>query len=183
MVNEHEHCTTGTIAVGEPVGSETVIAGRQTYVTGPESSEGKAILFLTDVFGMQFVNNRLLADTYAKGVNVRVYLPDLFDGKPAPAARMRGEKVEFDIQAFLAENSKEVRYPQITAVAKDLKAKYGVKSLGAAGFCYGAWACAQLSRDGLIDAFAVAHPSKLEIPYDIENIKTVSNNYRFFHTD
>jgi dienelactone hydrolase len=56
-----------------------------------------------------------------------------------------------------------------------LKEKEGVKIIVAVGFCFGGWAIAQLSRDNLINAVVFVHPSILNIPTDIENIKHVSS--------
>lgn len=168
------HCISGSIATGNPVGSYMTIADRKVYVSGPDDTQGKGIIFLTDAFGIEAINNRLLADAYAKGANVKVYMPDLFDEKPAPIELLKGlSAVPFDFRTFLSTNSRERRYPQVMAVVNELKESYGIKELVAAGFCFGAGICTQLSRDGLVAAFVVAHPSLLEIPQDIEAIKTV----------
>lgn len=65
----------------------------------------------------------------------------------------------FDLMGFLGRNSKDVRFPEITAVAKELKSQY--KKVGAIGYCYGAWACFQLGskENKLVDAISMAHPS------------------------
>ena len=69
---------------------------------------------------------------------------------------------KLDMDAFVERNSKEIRGPEIFTAAKALKAQY--KKVGAAGYCYGGWACFQLGAKGnnLIDAISVAHPSILE---------------------
>ena len=68
---------------------------------------------------------------------------------------------KLDLKAFITNNSKEIRGPQIFAVAKKLRSQY--KRLGAVGHCYGGWACFQLGAKGndLVDAISVAHPSLL----------------------
>lgn len=64
--------------------------------------------------------------------------------------------------AFLGRNSKDKRYPEIEAVAKEIKSKHS--KLGAIGFCWGAWAVFRLAgKDkNLLDSVSVAHPSLLE---------------------
>ena len=51
----HEHCITGAIHTGNPLGSMSEIEGRETYITG--SDKTNAVLFITDVFGHNLVNH------------------------------------------------------------------------------------------------------------------------------
>ena len=61
---------------------------------------------------------------------------------------------------FAKANSKDIRGPDIFAVARTLRAKYG--KLGVVGYCYGGWAAFQLGAEqGLVDCVAVAHPAML----------------------
>lgn len=69
------NCTTGFKWGGTPVGTETTLAGVNSYVTG--SSKAAAIMIVHDVFGWTFSNARLLADHFAAEVGATVYLPDL----------------------------------------------------------------------------------------------------------
>lgn len=57
--------------------------GLDTYVAEPsEGTQPKAIIvIIPDAFGIDFVNNKLLADTYAAKGNYRVYLPDFMLGQ------------------------------------------------------------------------------------------------------
>lgn len=72
------------------------------------------------------------------------------------------KRKNFDIMAFIGRNNKDIRYPEISANAKELKSNY--KKVAAIGFCYGAWAVLRLGAkdEPLIDCAAVAHPSLLE---------------------
>jgi dienelactone hydrolase len=71
------------------------------------------------------------------------------------------KRKDFDIAAFVAKHSKDVRFPEMLANAKELKASY--PKVGAIGYCYGAWACFRLGADpALIDAVSVAHASLVE---------------------
>jgi hypothetical protein len=76
-------CFTGHIHAGTPAGSETTLAGLPTYVSQPpEGRQVKGVvLFIPDMFGWAFVNNRLLSDAYAEKGGFVVYLPDLMGGK------------------------------------------------------------------------------------------------------
>ena len=70
---------------------------------------------------------------------------------------------KLDLPSFMSRNRKDIREPEICAVAKVLKSQY--KRLGAVGFCYGGWAVFKLGsqeKNGLVDCIATAHPSLLE---------------------
>jgi dienelactone hydrolase len=55
------------------------IGGVNTYKTG----EGKsAIVVFTDIFGYSFVNVQKIGDTFAKGTETTVLIPDCFNEDP-----------------------------------------------------------------------------------------------------
>jgi len=162
----HEHCITGAIHTGTPTGKVEVVADRKTYVTG--SNTTNAILYITDVFGYEMPNHRLIADTFAAELPVTVYVPDFLDESAFPLDEEARKKVDFG--KFAAFNAKPKRYPQILAVAKELKSKY--EKVLAIGYCWGAWGVFMLgAEDGLLAGAAVNHPSALSIPEDLENLK------------
>jgi len=70
-------CITGFEWDGEPTGHTVRFptTSNQAYVTG--SSSSVAILFICDLFGWEFRNNKLLADHLAQSVGATVYVPDL----------------------------------------------------------------------------------------------------------
>jgi dienelactone hydrolase len=84
------NCFTGGISTVKPTGTETAIHGLPTYVAQPpDGVPPKAlVIFLPDAFGWDFVNNRVLCDTYAREGGFLVWLPDFMNGdappKPAP---------------------------------------------------------------------------------------------------
>ena len=80
-------CFTGHPKSGEPKGQVSVIHGRNTYVAQPEDEAVEikgTIVIIPDVFGWEFVNNRLVADHYASQGAFKVYLPDFMDGTASP---------------------------------------------------------------------------------------------------
>ena len=83
-MTEHDCCTRGSVHSGTHVGETVIIAGVDTYIARNTNSNGRAIFFLHDGFGWAFINNRLLADTFAVQANVDVYLPDLLEGDGVP---------------------------------------------------------------------------------------------------
>jgi dienelactone hydrolase len=76
-------CVTGTVHEGSYKGTVGAVAGLPTYIAKPSSStttkEG-IIVIVPDVFGWDFINNRLLADEYAERSGRVVYLPDFMFG-------------------------------------------------------------------------------------------------------
>ena len=65
-----------------PTGSETTIGDLKTYVAENESKDkSKTLVFLTDIFGYELSNTRLLADLYAKE-GFHVLVPDILEGDP-----------------------------------------------------------------------------------------------------
>lgn len=128
-------CKTGFKWDGEPTGTTTKIGGLDTYVAG--SNKERAILMIHDVFGWTFPNLRILADQYATETNSTVYLPDFFGGEVIVGILKDEEKRKaFDLMAFIGRNSKDIRFPEITKVTKEIRSQR-FKKIGAIGFCYG----------------------------------------------
>lgn len=174
-------CFTGFRWDGTPKGHEDRIANSDAYVTG--SNKERAIVLIHDGAGWKSNNSRLLADHFADEVDATVYVPDFF--KDSPLSKFLGAPPKdsdkpFNLEHFIANNgealgkfmganNKDIRRPEVFAVAKWLKSKY--KRLGAAGYCWGGWGCFQLGAKGqdLVDCISVAHPSLLTNE-EIDNI-------------
>lgn len=60
--------------------------------------------------------------------------------------------------------------PILEAVMDDLR-EQGVKEFGAVGFCFGARYLFDVAFTGAIKVGAIAHPSFLKVPDDVEKIK------------
>ena len=75
-------CFSGHKNPGTPNGRVEEVHGRPTYIAEPkEGAQVKGIVVvITDAFGWEFVNNRILADHYASAGDFRVYMPDFMDG-------------------------------------------------------------------------------------------------------
>jgi dienelactone hydrolase len=76
-------CFSGSVHEGTPTGNIVTIHGLRVYVAEPDvdiKPKG-LIVMIHDAFGMDFVNNKILADRYAKRGGFLVYLPDFMDGK------------------------------------------------------------------------------------------------------
>ena len=64
---------------GEPEGS---MVGQDYFTQAPSDAaqRTKAIVLLTDIFGLPLPNPRIVADQLAEQVGVDVWVPDLFNG-------------------------------------------------------------------------------------------------------
>jgi dienelactone hydrolase len=76
-------CVSGFTHDGTPKGTTGTIANLPTYIAKPTSTPAKPgiIVLITDVFGWEFVNCRILADKYAEMSGRTVYVPDFMSGK------------------------------------------------------------------------------------------------------
>ncbi|KAJ8495310.1 hypothetical protein ONZ51_g1735 [Trametes cubensis] len=160
------HCVAGVRHEGTPEGQFTKIGGVESYVATPSGDypKDKVVLFLSDVFGIKLQNNLLLADDYARN-GFKVVLPDLFEGDALPEDALNSGT--FDFATWLGKHNAE-RVAGITRdVISALKAE-GVTSFAAIGFCFGARPAFDLAVANELAAVAVAHPSLLQIPADLE---------------
>lgn len=156
-----KHCVSGVRHEGTPAGKYETIGGIKTYVATPtvDYPKDKAILFLTDVFGHELENSRLLADDFAKN-GFQVFLPDLFNGDPIPVEAM--EKGSFDLSTWFPRHGSEQTRARIDPVVAALKER-GVTKFGATGYCFGARYVFDLAFEHAIHVSVVAHPSLLQV--------------------
>ncbi|VDC04521.1 unnamed protein product [Peniophora sp. CBMAI 1063] len=160
-----EHCTQGVRHEGTPAGSYLDIAGVKCYIAEPsgEYDKTKAVIYLCDGFGFELVNNRLLADDFARN-GYKVVIPDLFEGEPVSPAIFDDPELRahFDWPEWIGRHSPTHNLPRVKGVINALKIE-GVSRLGATGYCYGGRIVFDLTFDGEIDVAATAHPSMLSV--------------------
>lgn len=142
------------------------------YISPPSiptntSSPSKALLYLTDIFGLPLPQNRLLADSLASN-NYLVIMPDLFYGDAIPVSAL---------EAGLNLSSWQARHgpAQIDAVVKTtleyMRGEMGVDRVGGLGYCFGGkYVPRWLKGDGQVDVGFIAHPSNLA-EGEIEGVK------------
>lgn len=179
-----------------PRGTMGNLYGIQTYIAGAleQAKSPSTIILVTDVFGLNLVNNKLLADYFAAASGCRVLVPDIVPGGGVPLSVL-GSMENFkaplqwwDVPGYVSRLLSLVRlaphfFPIVmgTAKASDSLLNYtkavradlpaGAK-LGVAGYCWGAMQTTKLSMAGgekqpLVDAHYMAHPSSIKIPDDI----------------
>ncbi|KAK7981684.1 Hydrolase tropI [Apiospora saccharicola] len=158
-------CLKGFEWEGTPMGTDGKLGGNDAYITKGTTNPDAAILLIHDLYGWRFPNVRLLADHWARELGVAVYVPDFFGGE-AVDLRLVEEDRWPEIMPFINKNTREIREPEIFACARALReSSLGYKKVGAAGYCYGGWACFRLAAKEhdppLVDCISVGHPSLL----------------------
>ncbi|KAG9310231.1 dienelactone hydrolase [Chiua virens] len=153
-------CFTGLKHTGDPEGRIESIGGLNTYVAEPPTTLGshrKVLLYLSDVFGSFFINNKLLQDYFASCGFV-VLGPDYFFGQYIQDLPEDADKPAWAHKKL--ETAIEVFPKWLDAV----KAKYGAETTKytAVGYCFGAPFVMGLVAEGSIEAGAIAHPAFLD---------------------
>ncbi|TLD29690.1 Elongation factor [Venturia nashicola] len=163
-------CVSGVKHEGEPVGLIKEIGGIKSYVATPEKDTKNAILYIPDAFGLELINNKLLADDLARA-GYLVVIPDVFRGNPVPESVLTEGMGSFDIMGWVKTHPTDIVDPILDAVIKDLKASHGITRIGAVGYCFGGkYVVRYLAAGKGVDAGFVAHPSFLT-PEEVEAAK------------
>jgi len=162
-------CVTGVRHEGTPEGTMEKIGGVDCYVATPSSDypKDKVILFLTDVFGLSLVNNKLLTDGFAQN-GYKTIIPDILIGDDLP--EVRGE--DFDFNAWRAKHGPESWIPVVDKVVAALK-ESGVARIGTTGYCFGAPPAFYLATKHESHVTVVSHPSRISVE-DLEKYKATS---------
>jgi len=154
-----DNCFTGCRHEGEPEGKIEKIGGYECYVGTPsgEYPKDKVVLFLSDIFGLALVNNKLLVDDFARNGFYTV-MPDLFFGDPIPENAMGDPS--FDRAGWMARHGFETVTPIVDSVVAALKEK-GITRIGTNGYCFGAPPAFDLAYANVAHVTVVTHPSRI----------------------
>lgn len=129
------HCVIGKQYLGSPQGKFQRFGDVHCYVGTPtfEYDQKKALILLTDMFGITFSNNKLLVDNFARA-GYWTIAPDYLCGDPAPpyAWNNRG----FNVHDWIDKHPAEVTWPVIREVIQALRDQ-GVTSFAVTGYCLG----------------------------------------------
>ncbi|CAI7576197.1 unnamed protein product [Penicillium manginii] len=149
-------CASGFKHEGTPLGETKNVDGIDTYITYPkDKSTDKAVLFLTDIFGI-FPNAQLLADEFANNGFLTV-IPDLFQGDQISVADMESGKA--DLPAWLPKHQPGNVDPVVEKTIKYMRETLNVKKIAAVGYCFGGKYVTRYLKPGQIDVGYSAHPS------------------------
>ncbi|KAI8810292.1 Alpha/Beta hydrolase protein [Cladochytrium replicatum] len=181
-------CVSGHLHSGTPKGIITKLGKLDCYIarSNPDGTptEG-AVLLITDVFGWNLPNPRLIADCYAKDAGMDCYVPDFHSGfslspemmsvfLDAPKNRLYwGLQVLYFLPQFVswvASHTDARSIPLFDHAIAELRETVGVKKLFAIGFCWGGRHVLLLGSGGKpkVDGVGSFHPG-------IRDSKEVSN--------
>jgi dienelactone hydrolase len=146
-------------------GADTLLAGAPCYATpagaspdaaGAAAAAGRAcIVVFTDVFGHALPNVRVVADAISRAAGgLPVFVPDVLAGDAiAPEGFDRAT-----FPAWRERHSDAQARPLCEAAVAALRAA-GFARVGAIGYCWGGRYAALAAAAGIVDCYAVAHPS------------------------
>ncbi|KAE8440905.1 hypothetical protein EG329_006326 [Mollisiaceae sp. DMI_Dod_QoI] len=183
-------CFRGGVTTTHPTGTETTIHGLRTYVAQPKDgiTPKGIIVIITDAFGWEFPNNRVLSDHYAKKGGFLVYCPDFMNGNSLdPRAIGLMDKIMEPAPFWSASLYKPVHVVQAMTLAVPWKMKSSIPKtkdrvlaffqalrtspppfptknlkIGAAGFCWGGKHTMILAQDAP-DSRVQRHESQLNV--------------------
>ncbi|KAI4266738.1 MAG: hypothetical protein L6R38_008570 [Xanthoria sp. 2 TBL-2021] len=192
-------CLSGALHEGKPTGRVDNIGGLDTYISEPKGgSKTKSVIFISDIFGWEFPNTRLLADQYALA-GFYTYLPDFHEGDSLPISFLQNvepplkkqeqlsviEKatnaavVPSTLGPWLVKHREAVSKPLIDGFVNTVRMIPGTDVVGAVGFCWGGrYAILQAHGPNLatpgeiggVDAVFAAHPSLVAVPGDFDPV-------------
>ncbi|EIM87387.1 dienelactone hydrolase endo-1-3,1,4-beta-D-glucanase [Stereum hirsutum FP-91666 SS1] len=191
MAASCENCKKGYIIPGEPTGT---MVGGAYFRTAPSGTESKsAIVLLTDIFGLPLINSKIIADLLAEKTGFDVWVPDLFDGRPAfevddlePLVPQRpGEKMTLwsKLRLVVVALTRLLRIfavrqsvvdPRATSFIEKIKAEKKYEKIGCVGYCFGAGVAVRIAPGNPnVNSLVLCHPSALK-EEQIEAIKVPS---------
>ncbi|PCH44450.1 alpha/beta-hydrolase [Wolfiporia cocos MD-104 SS10] len=163
-------CISGVRHEGEPEGKFEQIGGVECYVATPTGDypKDKVILFLTDVFGIPLINNKLLADDFARN-GFKVVVPDILLGEAISDEQLNSGKIDI-FNDWVPKHGRETWIPIVDKVVAALT-ETGVTRFATTGYCFGAQPSFYLALQGKSHVTVVSHPSFLKVPSDIEEYR------------
>ncbi|KAM5341957.1 hypothetical protein ACJ41O_014988 [Fusarium nematophilum] len=138
---------------GKPVGKHEVHNGGKSRES---LSHPAPALIRPNAFGLPLLENRLLADSFARAGFLTV-MPDIFRGDPAP------HDITFDAEEFLRKHTVNVTDPVIEKTVDYIRNTLKVNKIAVTGYCFGGrYAFRFLAKGRGADVGYAAHPSFLQ---------------------
>ncbi|KAF9465780.1 dienelactone hydrolase endo-1,3,1,4-beta-D-glucanase [Collybia nuda] len=186
-------CTMGGLLNGEPTG---IISTQGAYFArapgNTESTEGtdnpefkRAVLLLTDAFGLPLKNSKIIADNLAIQLKCDVWIPDYFAGllcpliiwPPPPPAGVKMGFLEWmriifilikSIPGFIRNRSSIVD-ERLAKFIRAIQEEKKYTKIGAVGYCFGGATAVRIDSAHLIHSAVVCHPG----PFTLEQVKAI----------
>ncbi|KAJ7686347.1 dienelactone hydrolase endo-1,3,1,4-beta-D-glucanase [Mycena rosella] len=168
-------CFKGAVLEGEPTGIISSQFDGAYFATGGTSK--RAIILLTDIFGLPLKNPKILADNFAKHLECDVWVPDLFQGHPPVGLDdmkmpdRAGIKLSFfDLVKFvwgvlpsvpaMVRHRPSVVEARTISLVKKLQIAKKYELLGAIGYCFGGGIATQIgaSKPEVFNSIILVHP-------------------------
>ncbi|WQF75105.1 Putative dienelactone hydrolase, alpha/Beta hydrolase [Colletotrichum destructivum] len=154
---------------GTPVGKVVPFDGLDLYVSMPRNQSGKTngttartrfgVLLLTDIYGIQSRENKLLVDSFARAGYVAV-APDLFENKPKSEDPM----ASFNGTEFFRAHGPAVTDPKVEKTIAYMRDKMDIQKIASTGYCFGgryAFRALGLAQNKGVQVAFAAHPTLL----------------------
>jgi len=146
---------------GAPAGELKNVSGIEMYHAYPphsNSSDRKAIIHLTDIFGVPLLENKLLADSLAAN-GYTVIVPDLFAGD---AISVEEQEAGLNLTEWFTQHPQSEIERIVDVTLRYARTELGFARIGAVGYCFGGkYVSRYLAAGRGVDAGFVAHPSNL----------------------
>ncbi|KAF9692660.1 hypothetical protein EKO04_009355 [Ascochyta lentis] len=146
---------------GVPAGQLKNVGGIEIYHSYPPNSNTseKAIIHLTDIFGLPLLQNKLLADSIASN-GYLVLVPDLFAGDPVSVEE---QEAGLNLTEWRALHPQSAIEAVINSTIHYARHELGIEKLGGVGYCFGGKYIGRWLKgdDTGLDVGFVAHPSNL----------------------
>jgi dienelactone hydrolase len=130
------------------------------YISYPpgRNTSSKALLYITDIFGVPLLQNKLLADSLAAN-DYLVVMPDLFAGD---AISVEEQEAGLNLTEWRALHPTSEIDRIVNTTIEYMRSTLEVEKIGGLGFCFGGkYVPRFLTGSGGIDLGFIAHPSSL----------------------
>ncbi|KAJ7644112.1 Alpha/Beta hydrolase protein [Roridomyces roridus] len=181
-------CFRGNVIEGEPTGVMREDLGAY-LAAGPPGNTKRAIILLTDLFGLQLKNSKILADNFSAQLQCDVWVPDFFKGRPicvpeqlTAMPQKAGDKLGFLglLQLVWAclpsvysywRGRPAVATRRAHVIIKKIQAEKKYEKLGTIGYCFGGAIATNIggSDKELFQSIVLAHTS----PTTDEQVKAI----------
>ncbi|GJJ08491.1 hypothetical protein Clacol_002709 [Clathrus columnatus] len=164
MTSVCERCIQGYILDGQPSG---VFEGPAYFKAAPVPSK-RAVIVLTDIFGLKVPNSKLLADRYSEklGCDLRLTSPSAIGNPPFTPEQLA--PVVHDVPNTSTPFLAKIKFvatiftslPALMRIrfARRIKLEKKYDKIGVIGFCFGGAQVIRLASTDLFDSAIVAHP-------------------------